>query len=109
MRTAIIMSAALVLALFASGRPAAAHDDERGEHIEKYHKHMNEAYEEFREGDIHDAYKEIGKAQREYNEVIWFAPCYPVYSPPVYYGRPYVVYPRPNWHRTYNYRFGYGW
>lgn len=109
MRGAIVTSVILALAVFAGNRPAAAHDRDYSEHIEKYHEHMSEAYEEFGEGDMRDGYKELRKAQSEYNRAVWSAPCYPTYGPPVYCRETYVVYPRHNGHRVYNYRSRYSW
>ena len=109
MKTTIVTSVIMALAMFAGNRPVTADDHKYAEHLEKYQKHMSEAYEEFGEGDVRDGYTELGKAQSEYNKAMEFAPRYPLFGPPVYYGNTYVVYPRHQQHRVHYYRSRYWW
>jgi hypothetical protein len=67
--------------------------------MKSYYKHMNEAYEEMREGDMDDYYEELGKAQSEYDKAYRSCPPPAYYGPPcpppVYYNNDFRPYPRP--------------
>jgi membrane-bound lytic murein transglycosylase len=112
----IVMALGLALAVLAGNRPIQADDFES--HIQKYHEHINKAYEEQQEGDMDEYYEEMAKAQQEYNLAFWrtAAPVYsrPVYAPPVYAYPAYRPSPRAvarhevreaRWYRAH----GYGW
>ena len=112
MKTAIVTSVIMALAMFAGNRPVTADDHKYAEHLEKYQKHMSEAYQEFSKGDVRDGYKELARAQSEYSKAVWSPPAAywgPAFGPPAYYGNTYVVYPRHQHHRVYYYRSRYCW
>jgi hypothetical protein len=114
MKTGMITALICALAVLAGNSPARGDDFEK--HLKKYYKHMEEAYEELREGDIDDYYEELGKAQREYDKAYRRSapPFYgaPPYEPPIYnrYDYGYAPYPRygPRWGGWINFGFRRG-
>ncbi len=105
----ITLVASVLVGLMALLAPGTARSDSFEKHIKKYHKHMKEAYEEYREGDWDDYYEELGKAQREYDKAYRYGPPmrhYPRFEPPAYYD--YAPYHAPRRHWGFNFGFGFG-